>query len=121
MKFGKKKEESKASPCASCDVPQRPQINPAEAMKQLQEMEKQKVKSMPCPFLNDCDFKMIPEIGKLLCMDYEDGTRQDQAYMVHMSKHHMWEQCRKYNDRMREEKGVLPRDLPALLKLKKEK
>jgi len=121
MHFGKNKKAKATSKCASCSLGgmQMP-FSQEEARKRLKELEKHKLKSKPCPYIKDCDFKMLPEVGKILCLDMETGPNS-QAWMAHMAKHHMWSQCRKYIERKREEEGILPRDLEAFFKNQKEK
>lgn len=122
MKFGKKNKKEE-SPCESCGAGTQALsgMSQAEALKKLKEMEGKRVKPEDCPFISDCDFRMLPEIGNMICLDQEVGGRQGQGYMIHMQGHHFWEQCRKYAETLREEKGVLPRDLKKTLKETKEK
>lgn len=118
MKFGKNKKGKKGkspSPSYGLPVSLEQGMSNKEALKRLKEMEKRKAKPTPCPYIKDCDFKMLPQVGRIFCLDQEDG-RQSQAYMIHMAGHHVWMQCKKYVERMREEQGVLPRDLPKALK-----
>lgn len=115
MKFGKKEKKDEKHACATCGVGHGIPLSNKEALKRLQEMEKRRAKPTPCPYIKDCTFKMLPEVGRIICLDQEDG-RQSQAYMLHLSNHHMWEQCRNYVDRLRQEQGILPKDLVKALK-----
>jgi len=123
MDFKKKgkKETGKESPCTACgpNMPRLPAgMNSKEAMKQMREMLKNKAKPKDCPYIKTCDFKMLPQVGRILCLDQEDGQRS-QAFMAHLAGQHMWMQCRQYVERIRQEKGVLPRDVAKALKAKK--
>lgn len=121
MKFGKDKgKKTEEHSCATCGLGHGlpPQLSNKEALKRLQELEKKRAKPVNCPYINDCDFKMLPEIGEMICLDQEVGGRQGQTYMAHMAGHHMWENCRKFAERKREDEGVLPKDLKKALKAK---
>lgn len=114
MKFGKRNKEKSSLETPGGKVRGIPLTN-KEALRRLKEMEKNKAKSIPCPYLEICSFKILPQVGRILCLDQEDG-RQSQAYIIHMSGRHVWEQCRNYVEKLREERGVLPRDVKKTLK-----
>lgn len=123
MKFrknGKKQKEEQS--CLRCGPGMSPEsigrMSNKEAMKKLKELEKKRAKPADCPYINDCDFKMLPEIGRIICLDQEVGGRQSQTYMAHMAGQHMWMSCRKFAERKREDEGVLPRNLKKALKAK---
>lgn len=121
MKFRKSKEETpeEATACKSCQArPGGLPISKEEALKQLKEMEKRKAPVTPCPYLETCDQKMLLEIGRMICLDEEIGGRQGQAFVIHLNGHHVWESCRKYVEILREDRGVLPKDLKKALKAK---
>jgi len=115
MKFGKeKKGECNESDCASCGggMPQgMPRMSNEEARKKIVELEAKRCKPVDCPYLETCDQKMLPLLGHMICLDEELGGKQGQGYMIHMSGHHIWEQCKKFAEMKRLAEGVLPKDL----------
>lgn len=118
MKFGKKEKERKMILDRSAE--ELGTLTNQEARKRLEELEKLRVKPEPCPYLETCEEKMLPSVGEILCLDREVGGRKGYGYIKHMAGKHCWSECKFYNERLREEKGVLPRDLQKVLK-KKEK
>ena len=94
-----------------------PGLSQKEALKHLKNLEKQRVKPLPCPFIEKCEFLMIPSVGATICLDRELGPKHmNQGYMAHMHGHHVWESCKVFAERKRKEKGVLPKDLVETLK-----
>lgn len=114
MKFRKKSEKESCKEC-SLSLP----TTQKEARERLKLLEKKRAKPIPCPYLSDCEEKMLPEVGQILCLDEEIGGRKGRGYMMHMANQHTWMQCKFYAERLRQEKGVLPRDLKKILKAKK--
>lgn len=119
MQFRKNKKEE--DPCASCGIQSRMPTTNREAAKRLKEMEKKRAKPIDCPYLSDCKEKMLLEVGQILCLDQEIGGRQGTGYMMHMAGQHTWSKCKFYAERLRQEKGILPKDLKKALKGKKTK
>ena len=126
MQF-KKNKGDKSKGCESCRPPGMSRMpgmsakDEKNAMKRLKEMEKKRAKPMDCPFIKTCTFKMLPEVGLILCLDQEVGGRQGRGYMMHMSGQHAWMQCRQYAETLREDKGVLPKDMRKAIKARKNK
>lgn len=119
MKFSKQKKKKEEEPCLSCGAQNLTQISNKEARKRLAELEKKRVKPLSCPYLEECEEKMLPEVGEILCLDQEIGGQRGRGYMMHMAGQHTWSQCKFYAERLRQEKGVYPRDLKKVLKRKK--
>lgn len=121
----KKKGQKEEDACAGCGMPgiqgRGPPISNREAAKRLKQLEKKRAKSTDCPYLEECTEKMLPEVGQILCLDEEVGGNQGRGYMMHMAGQHTWNQCKFYAERLRQEKGVLPKDLKKALKVKKRK
>lgn len=118
MRFGKKgKKAEEAQACEACRGNSPPDLKKmmAQRAKEMQAREKVREKEIVCPYLDGCDFKMLPEVGKIICLDLE-GERGSPAWQAHMAGQHMWQQCRKYVEKVREEKGILPKDIKAFLK-----
>lgn len=122
MKFGKKEKKSKESKrtLVPKTVPFIPKYSNEETLKLLREKAKTRIKPLPCPYLEICDYKVLPEVGRVLCLDQESGP-QSQAFLAHIAKHHIWEGCKIYVERLRKEKGILPKDVLKVLQKTKKK
>lgn len=111
MKFHQKKKKKKSETF-------QPYLE-KEHLKELKKLEKNKVKSLPCPYIKDCNFKVLPNVGRLVCLDIE-GDKRGIGLAAHLIGNHVWEQCNQYLERVRKEKGILPRELKDYWKKKEE-
>jgi len=75
--------------------------------KQLEEMMKKRVKSQDCPYRKTCTQKVLKDEAELMCKDKE---KSQEAVMIHMNGHHVWEMCKVFHDLKQEKEGKLPRD-----------
>jgi len=128
MKFlENQKEKGSKQGCKSCNqesvmpgasgMPGMNREQIAQQVKQLKEQEKNRAKATDCPFIKECEFLVMPQIGQMICLDEEVGPkRRNQGYGIHMHGHHVWEQCRQYAERLRKTKGILPRNVKKALK-----
>ena len=115
LRRNKKEEEESHSGCEACGRAPK-DFKMEEAMeKQMNELRKTKVKSMPCPYIQTCTFKMLPGDFEVLCNDQEKGTETE---LVHIRGRHLWELCKEFFDNKRNAEGKLPRDLLAQSKKK---
>jgi len=78
-----------------------------ERVKELEEMLKKKVKPAECPYRSICDHKVLSQEASLMCKDEEIVQ---EAIMIHMSGHHVWEACETFLEKKREKEGRFPKD-----------
>jgi hypothetical protein len=88
--------------CKSCD--KTPDKNLGEKLKELL---KNRVKSVPCPYLKECQEKVLKEEVQAMCKDEE--VVPDLA-QVHAMGLHIWQRCPYWNKMKRDKEGKLPRD-----------
>ena len=116
--FGKKEEPKEEQGCKGCPSHggQAKNFQLKDAMEaQMKEMEKNKVKSSPCPFIDTCTYKMLPGDFNVLCNDQESGM---ETQMVHLRGRHLWEMCKEFFEYKRQAEGKLPKGYLAELKKK---
>lgn len=87
--------------CEGCEYVDEAQL------KELKEMMKKRAKPEDCPYLKTCTQKVLKQEAELMCKDQEITQ---EAIMVHMNGHHMWELCQVYHKAKQEREGKLPRD-----------
>ena len=83
-----------------------PQMS-ADQMKKLQEMMKNKAKSIDCPYIKTCTNKVLKEEWEILCKDAE---KIQEVAMLHMRQRHASEMCKVFQETKKEREGKHPKD-----------
>ena len=99
----KDKSCSKCAPGQSCE-----KSNPQEEqMKKMKEAYEKRVKPTECPLLQTCTKKVLENESILYCRDQE---KTQDAILLHVSGHHVFEICPEFLNKKREKEGKLPKE-----------
>jgi len=108
MKFRGKDKNPKENSCASCASKTGNKGLPTgtpEQMKKLKEMMKKKIKQKMCPFIKECDQKVLDIDFQVMCCDAE---RSPEMRMMHLAGKHIFEACKTFAQLQREKEGKTP-------------
>jgi hypothetical protein len=99
----KDKNCEKCSPKVPC-----PGTNPQEEqMKKMKEAYEKRTKPTECPHLSTCTKKVLENEVILYCKDQE---KTQDAILLHVSGHHVFEICPEFLNKKREKEGKLPKE-----------
>lgn len=78
-----------------------------EQARKMKEAYDKRAQVIECPLLIDCTKKILENECILYCKDQE---KTQDAVMLHVSGHHVWEVCPEYLNKKRDKEGKLPKE-----------